>query len=239
MGIVSNLKLLTYFDEGEGETAYDLSGNGNNISLVNTSWVGDGIEADGNGEYGSIDNTDDAVCNLSAGTLILHVTSNSPFNASVETFFGYNSNYSILIQKVSSSLNIYIRDTSWHYVRILPASLPDWTSGQQIAFQWDVDNVIHDGKNLAINVDGSYITPSASGLATSWAVMPTPSTLSVANELPGGNYNFDGVIEYLMLYSDVKTAGELLTISNSPRAVVDMLRGGKATSFNFGFGIKF
>ncbi len=215
--------LIAVYDFQAGY-ANDLTGNGHDIVVTNADFVAGGLRTNANGEYGTITNTAEAVVNSDRGTVLFYFTSLSAFeDGSDRCLFGHTSAPSFFIKKNNSTPSyvlLFFNDGSTsHYILLYTAKFPDWTTGFQLAMQWDKDTAIYDGKNIALNINGVYITPDNAVNPTSWSDYD-PGNLGVLNDLDDTTDYANGVKKYMQIYNTVKTAPELLAIYNNPNIVL-------------------
>ena len=236
MSISSGLVAAYKFNEGTGDSAKDELG-GEPIALTNISYVGNGIEANANGEIGVFDNTSQII-NLRKGTLVLKYKSNTIFADGANRFiFGIlgpsnDSGDFYLFKNINDLYFLFHDGVGLHYIIIQSAKIPNWNNGTQIALQWDKDTIIANGDKMAFNIDGSYVVPDLSGNETSWVDNALSNNIGILNDY--GDQNGDrfanGIIDYLYFFNNIKTASELSEIEADPDDVLADYRHVRYTS---------
>lgn len=196
-----------------------------NLSLVNGTYD-TGLRCDATGERADLDNTAQVV-GSDIGTVVLKFTSDSVFADSASrglfaNWGGSNDEGDFFIFKNSANTLLmgFVDDTGSHRIVIGSSDLPNWQTGTQIAMQWDQSSTIYDSKNIACNVDGSYVTPGGSTSPTSWNSF-TVGDIDAGNDNASGSGAFfaNGVIEYLYIYNTVLSEATLADIYSSPYAM--------------------
>lgn len=218
---VSGLQAAYIFNN----TCKDYRGNFNLNPVTGT--YDTGLRTDANGEYANLDNTAQVV-GPDVGTIVLKFTSDSAFtDSATRNLFGswFDTSSTVgdfsLVKIAGNILLFYIFDIDYanrHHVYLNPASIPNWQTGTQISILYDKDNVIYDSKNMAFNIDGSFVTPSGSKDADGWGTY-TVNDLYVGNNKKDTNEFANGVIEYLYIYNTVLSAATLTDIYGSPYAM--------------------
>ena len=194
----------------------------NVLSVVNASWVADGMQFDANGEYASLDNTNQIV-NSEAGTIVLWFKSLSSFgDSSAHTLLGKwggvstNGDFTIIKSGGNKFFFWFVDNTTFHYIRFALTSFPTWQTGSFIAAQWDRGNAIYDSKNMAININGNYITPDASANATSWNQFTVASDLYIGNDASQTDFYCNGIISDSRFYNKVVPEDTIADIYENP-----------------------
>ncbi len=198
----------------------------NNISLIDTAYTNEGIEATVSGSYGLINNTNEKIFNDNVGTIIMYLKNYSSFDDSLRhNIFGVNftgtSTPGIFIRKDANNVVNLYSSCSTHYnaLTVKEENFPNWETGNQIAFQWDKNNYIFDDKELAINVDGFYVYPRLSVVITPWTNFIFPQNVGFLNQYTDDTNPFDGECKYLYIYDRILTADELSSIYLNPYAM--------------------
>lgn len=225
MSISSGL-LAAYNKQESGTSWLDLTGNGNDVPLTNTTWEADGLQANANGEYGLIDNTGQGVVNSEEGTIIIKTKSLSAFNDNANrVLFGSrvdgNTLGDLFIMKFSSNqLFLLLYDNAVpaqgagnHYVSIGTAKVPNWLTGTQIAGLWKRSEAIFNSDNIVLNVDGAHVVPDASANETSWDSYSVVTSLGVLNNSDDTTMYANSIFEYMYIFNTVKTEAELTAIA--------------------------
>ncbi|HUX57160.1 MAG TPA: hypothetical protein VMV77_09305 [Bacteroidales bacterium] len=239
MGISTGL-IAAYNKQLSGTSWLDLTGNGNNVLLTNTTWTDEGLKANDNGEYGVVDNTDESLFNLSAGTVIVKFKSQYLFtNGDDHVLFGNNVGQGgILLRKWGNNL-LYayiIDDFGEHYVGITGANVPSWQTGTQIAMLWDRSSVIYESINMAINIDGLHVNGSDISSAKSWNAIPCPTLFGILNNYNDSSMDAGGESNYMYIFNTVKTEAELIKINANHNVI---LQNGLKVAGNYNIPIIF
>ena len=230
MSISSGL-LYAGNNQVSGASWLDLSGNGNNIPLTNTSWETGGLQANANGELGTIDNTSEMLFNSEAGTLTMQFESLSAFaDNTIRVLFGkFNSTHvagDIKLYKFSNNILYFgIYDSSLHYIALNADKLTNWETGVRVSVLWDRANNIHDSKKMAFNIDGTHITPDASSNADAWNSFTVTNTLAMLNDISNTNNDANGISNNAYVFNTVKTEAELTAIATDHNIILRDYRG--------------
>jgi len=213
------------FIGGSGASSIDLSGQGNDLSVVNATWEDAGLQFDANGEYAALDNSGQGVINSTAGTIVIKTKSLSAFTDGVGRWlFGSyaastEGNFTILKQD-NNYLYFLMEDSAGlHYVNLNSAGIPSWLTGTQLAFLWDRNNVIANSDKIVINVDGVHKVPSVASGETSWNSFTVLPSLYVGNNAADITNYANSVIERIDIFNRVLSVAELLGIKNNPESV--------------------
>lgn len=214
-----------FFVGGSGFTSPDMSGNDKTITLVNTDFVAGGLRVNANGEYGTISNISLSLVNSDIGTIIFTLKSLGLFNdGSNRRLIGGTidaSNYIYISKNNSNQLYfIFNENGTSHYIYATSELLPNWQVGTQVAFQWDKSANIYDRKKMAINVDGSYITPSGSLNADSLNTHSIKDELGIFNHFSDFSRFLNAEIENFIVFNRVLSSAELTQIYNNPSIVL-------------------
>jgi len=209
MSLSSGL-VAAYDIQASGATWLDLTSGGHDVPLTNTDWVAEGLRSNANGEYGTLNNSSQVVSG-STCTVVVYYKSLSAFaDSTIRNILTNNiTNGRILGKYSDNTLWLYIQDgVTSHYIRVQSSDVPNWLTGTQIAFQWDINNTIHGGYKLAINIDGTYVTPVGAVRADNFAAHIVPD-LAFLNDLSNTANEANGIIGYGFVFNNIKTASEL------------------------------
>jgi len=211
----------------QGGEVFDWTQNGNDLEIVDAEWVSDpdvesGLQFDANGEYAAFDNTDQVI-NSEVGTIIIKFKSLSSFgDSSARTLLGKwggvstNGDFTIIKSGGNKFFFWFVDNTTFHYIRFALTSFPTWQTGSFIAAQWDRGNAIYDSKNMAININGNYITPDASANATSWNQFTVASDLYIGNDASQTDFYCNGIISDSRIFNKVVSEDVLVDIWENP-----------------------
>ncbi len=230
MALQDNLVAAYNMIEGANPAiAYDLSGNGKNITLTNMTWGDGGLIGNAANEIGSIPNgAGNDIIESDIGTFLIRLKSYAAFaDGANHRIIGAAGvpGYMYISKAIGNTLKFVINNgTTDRSVDYTTGSIPGWTTGVQLAIQWDKATDIFDSKKLALNVNGSYATPSASGNATSLDTFTMPSTFTFFNHHADSARYMDAVCEYLYIWKRVLTAAECLAVYNNPSIVLAAIR---------------
>jgi hypothetical protein len=213
---ISSGLVAAYNKQAYGSSWVDLTNNGNGIALTNTSWETDGLQANASGEYGTFDNAN-SIINCYGGTIVVQLKSLSIVTDNTKRYiFGTRSTTigDFYLAKLNDNILylIFHDGVENHYIGINAGLLPGWQEGIFIAIQWDINNTIYDSKNIAFNINGVYVVPSISGVATSWTIFAVKQYLGVLNDYAYTTRYANGIMEYMYIFNTVKTASELAAI---------------------------
>ena len=213
----------SYLFNQKGEKVFDYTKNKNELSVVNASYVADGLQFDANGEYTLLDNTNQIV-NSEAGTIVMWFKSLSAINDSViRGLFGYRQvavlalgDFSLYKHPSNHDLYFLLRDGSGvHYISIANSNLSDWQSGVCIAMQWDRSAIIHNNK-MEILVCGEYITPNSTFNQNSWNMYTISNDFYIGNTHPTDAIVSNGIISQVNIYNTVLSESTLKSIKKKP-----------------------
>ena len=187
------------FNEGQGNIAYDSSGNGNHGTIYGATWTDGGNPAlsfDGVNDYveildnDSLDLTTEFSWSLwvkrnSFGTIQDLLSKNGPQTTGAPTlYFDTNNKVSFVIQNivVVGSSATAITDTNWHHIVLTK-----------------------DGTTYKFYIDGTLdntVTNSNSPIAND-------RNLGIGAEPPGTTWPFNGIIDEVRVYPRVLNASEI------------------------------
>ena len=209
----------SYLFNQKGEKVFDYTKNKNELSVVNASYVADGLQFDANGEYADLDNTKQIV-NSEVGTIVMKFKSLSVFaDSALRHLFGKwdaATPGTFSIQKSSSnSLFFLLLDGAIHYIRINSAP-STWQTGIQLAVSWDRSNVIADGNKMAFYIDSVYTTPDSTLTANSWNQHTVSNNLYIGNDVADTNNEANSIFEYVNIYNKVLSESTLKSIKKKP-----------------------
>lgn len=201
----------------------------NTVSLTGTSWGDEGLVCTTASHYGLLTNTSASVVDSDCGTISMYFKSYSAITDGVaHSLFGQRAavgdegDFIIVKQPTNVFAFGFDDNVGVHYVAIANTDIPNWQTGSQITVQWDTNNVIYDNKNLAINIDGEYKTPSASVNATSWNSFTVATNLSVLNDYEDlANRFANGVLKYMHIWDYVVPVGMLKDIKVNPYSMYE------------------
>ena len=221
--------VASYLFNGQGSKVFDYTCNQNELSVVGASYVADGVQVDANGEYASLDNTNQII-NSEVGTIIIWFKSLSSIADSViRGLFGYrpasgpvNGTFVVYKHPTLDDLFFMLRDTSNRYVSIDGALLlSNWQSGFCVAVQWD-RNAIIENNRMEIAINGERIVPNASAGQTGWSTFTVNSTLYVGNTHPTDAIVSNGIISQVNIYNTVLSESTLKNIHQDQYAMFDV-----------------
>jgi hypothetical protein len=212
-----------YLFNDNATKVWDFTRSGNTLDVVNASWVADGMQFDANGEYASLDNSNQLI-NSEAGTIIICLKSLSVMDDGITRhWFGNRGatvaegDFFIYKSSFQGRLRFGFGDSSGtHRIGILPTAVPNWTDKTQLSVQWDRSNNIFDSKKLAFNIDGNYVTPDSSIGATAWNSFTVNNLLTVGNDISVLSNEANGIISCVYIYNIVLNETELKNIYNKP-----------------------
>lgn len=213
------LKAAYLFNE-RGTSVFDYTRNRNSLDVVNATRVANSLQVDANGEYASLNNTNQII-NSDTCTIIMRFKSLSAFTDSNHRFMIYaSSTPNIYIAKLNSNVlkvNLSNGSTS-RSVEIGSAKVPNWQVGTTIAVQWNKYASIYDSKNIALNIDGSYVVPDSSSNATALDSFTVPSNVILLNHSLLTLFA-NGILEYLYIYNRILIASTLRGVHNDQYAM--------------------
>jgi hypothetical protein len=208
-----NIVGMWLFDEGEGESAKDSSGNGNDVKLENgTGWA--------EGKFGqalSFDGVDDLA---SANVL------NAPQGAAVRTVVGWakssNTSTHSGIVAYGNPVAVNLVFGFLHYEGVWVSQLwgpePwDLKTNVRVDQEWHHHAVLYDGTNLVHYCDGEEVAKAPRNPATAG------TTLIIGAE-PDRNDWFTGLVDEVAIFNVV------LTESDIKKIMTDGLKEGAAVS---------
>jgi hypothetical protein len=242
MGLSDNLFGAYLFENGSGTMAKDLSLNGKDITLTNTSWVDYGLRANTNGEYGTINNDSDDFVDSEIGTIVLGIKSISSFNDNTSRCFvgnitGVSTQEFSFIKYYDNKLYAYLRDTSNHYVSLNSPKLPNWQTGTQIAMLWRRGSTIWNSDNIVINVDGVHQTPDSQLGETSWLEFNVDNPIYILNNKDETTEEANADIKYAYFYKRILSESELSYIKNNNNWLLDLNGNKNQIGLKIGVGL--
>jgi hypothetical protein len=206
-------------DEGTGRTALDISGNGNNGTLVNGPvWAGNVLNFDGTNDYVNLGGLD---VPGSAITLAGWVKADNLANCSYKdcriiskaSGTGENDHYFMVSPvKVGTQTRLRFRLKTNGSTSTLIA-----TSGNLSNNVWVHFAAVYDGRNMRLYKDGNQV-----GSTSKTGSLTTNSNVPVwigANPTNAAARAWDGAIADVMVYDKALTAGEIAALMgnvNSP-----------------------
>lgn len=207
------------FVEGSGLISYDISGNGNDITIEGgASWEdGEGLQVDLNGEHGLLSNAGNSIVNSNAGTIIMRVKSLSAITDGTFRFLLGGNSSGIYINKSSNNhLYFTINPVDFErYVAIAPGDIPNWEIGTQIAVRWDRVSSIWNSDNMVINIDGVNIIPTFDDEeSTPWDEFDMDNNYAILNNLTSLNFIFNGIIQEISFFGIVLSDSQIIDIYN-------------------------
>ncbi len=193
-------------NEGSGLITNDVTGNGNYGAVTGATWIGEGLNFDGNDKllvpYAAV------LDNPASFTLIVRARSN--IAGSAYTDFGHimnmggftNDGYGITVSAASNKVHAY-------YNSDLSLSCDT-----DLDTNWHVYAITFDGANLILYRDG---VPQGSPAAVGVGVIDN-DPLAFGVQSKGGSVArfFDGIISDSSMYSRHLSAGEILRFSRDP-----------------------
>jgi len=215
--------VASYLFNERGGKVFDYTRNQNDLSITNATWAANGLQFDASGEYASLDNTNQAV-NTESGTITIYFKSLSTFNDNLtRTLLGSYAGAIglgtfVLIKAGANALMFIIHDGTSHYIRRDSAPI-NWQTGFYLTIQWDRQNAIYGGYNMAFNYDGKYITPDIVSNATSWNNYTINTPFGVGNNALKTSNHSNGIISEICIYNKVLNETELKNRYNNPFAM--------------------
>jgi len=201
-GYDADLKLYLPFDETSGQTAFDLSGNGNTGTATGTTIV-DGVF----GKARSFNGVDDCITFADmAGTSISDPSVSGVLTLELWVYAiggdyilssgAQTSSRGIALSYQSGTPFYYLNDgtTQWRTAPTLSAST--WT---HLAFPWN-------GTNLYYYKNGVYVSTATSAALS---VADDYTTLTIGKPNSTDEYYFEGKLDEVRIYSRVLTADEI------------------------------
>lgn len=220
--LVQDLTACYIFNEYGCLVICDLTNNHNNALLTGINmFTSSGVKATVSGQAAVLDNTDSKLLNVTAGTIVMYFKSFSSFSDNqFRMLFGiYGAGYSagdFIIYKYSNNrLYFFIQDSTYHYVRYDNTQFPNWEKGQQISILWDLNNIIFSGSNMAVNVDGNYITPDFTNNPAGWAG-PFAPNLAILNDYDNLTRVGNGMVGYMNIYNKALPQSALKELAENP-----------------------
>jgi hypothetical protein len=192
-------------DEGSGNTAYDISGNGLDGTLQgDPQWVvgkiGGALEFDGNGDY--IDCGNDPIFDITEQiTLTVWVNANDMANSQNNMWLGKGDNAYAIKHQTGNYLEFFVYDGSWHSTQYT-------TNLESLNGEWHHMAGTFDGTELKFYLDGQLeITLAFEGTIGTAA---HPVTIG-ENSQATGRF-FDGMLDDLRIYNHTLTELEILGV---------------------------
>jgi methionine-rich copper-binding protein CopC len=209
----SGLVAAYNFDQGSGTTLTDNSGNGNNGTIHNATWVnglfGKALSFDGSTSFVSI-----------ASSASLQLTNGMTLEAWVDPT-GEN-NIGPVISKdrsggVDYSLNAYDSNSSSH-ASVYTQNSGTPTSGADSLMSssvlplntWSFLVATYDGSTLSFYVNGRLVT----SVVYNYALGTSTGALELGQDALGDN--FQGLLDNVRIYSRALNAGEIISDMNTP-----------------------
>ena len=218
--------VASYLFNGQGDKVFDYTCNQNDLSVINASYVADGLQCDASGEYASLDNTNQVV-NSDRGTVILRFKSLGVItDGIIRVIFGrWGASWSpgdFVIFKYSND-NIYFgfNGAVRRYAIFSPSNFPTWQTDIQIAVRWDKDNLVYGANYLAMNVNGVEISPTSGDYTTTWNSF-TVGGLAIGNDTANTTLYANSVFKYSYLYNKVLSESTLKNIHQDQYAMYDV-----------------
>jgi len=209
-----------YLFNDQGGKVFDWTQNQNDLSITNASWVANGLQCDANGEYASLDNTNQVV-NSDRGTVILRFKSLGVItDGIIRVIFGrWGGSWSLgdfVIFKYSND-NVYFgfNGAVRRYALFSPSNFPTWQTDIQIAVRWDKDNLVYGANYLAMNVNGVEISPISGDYTTTWNSF-TVGGLAIGNDTASTTLYANSIFEYVYIYNKVLSESTLKSIYEDP-----------------------
>jgi hypothetical protein len=209
---LDGLQAWHLFNE-QGNKVFDWTGNGNDLSVVDADWYGDGLRFDANEEYALLDNTDQII-NSEVGTMVIRYKSlSSIYDGENRSLFGFrgaaNDNGDFwVVKSTGSDVYFIITDNVGpHYIYAVDTFFPNWENGFQLTLQWDRSNAIYTSQKLAINVDGNYVLTGYVN-ATAWNTFTVASNLAIGNDyddilVENPTSHCNGIISDFRIYNKI------------------------------------
>jgi len=212
--------VASYLFNERGGKVFDYTRNQNYLSITNATWAANGLQFDASGEYASLDNTNQVV-NSQSGTITIYFKSLSAFNDNgARTLFGSYSGAVgvgafVLVKTAANALMFIMHDGTFHYIRMNSAPVK-WQTGFYLTIQWDRQNAIYGGYNMAFNYDGKYITPDTTLNATNWNNYTINTPLGVGNDITATTNHCNGIISEGNFYNKVLPESTLKSLNDNP-----------------------
>jgi len=188
-----------HFDEGEGTTAYDSSGKGNDGTIYGASWTdgkfGEALDFDG--DY--VDCGSDESLRISDEITV--ATWIKPYSMSGLKVI-VTKQYSFELDRSGSNkINFYIGDGSWWQDHVT-------TTSSYTLQKWTYVVGVYDGSNLKIYIDGSLDNSKS----TSVTFGTNSKHVYIGNGI--GSYYFHGMIDEVHIYDRALSADEISDLYN-------------------------
>ncbi|KKS82844.1 MAG: protein of unknown function with transmembrane region [Candidatus Wolfebacteria bacterium GW2011_GWC1_43_10] len=208
-GLVGHWK----FDEATGDTAYDSSGNYNNGTLANgptrtassSCQVGNCLSFNGTTSY--VSSTDSGSLDIAG-------------NLTISVWVKWNSfkNYGLMVEKGPANGSVVAMNYAiWSYADNTikgfigngsASNQTDYVSASVLtAGAWHLVNLVADGSNLSIYVDGTFRVSSTQTV--------TPAANAYPLYITAPTYTLDGLIDDVRVYNRTLSADEIKQLYQS------------------------
>jgi Concanavalin A-like lectin/glucanases superfamily len=193
------------FDEGSGNIAYDVSGNGNDGTFHgNPQWVagviGGALRFNGNGDY--IDCGNAPIFNITQQiTLAIWVNANDMGNSQHNCWMGKGDNTYAIKHQAGNYLEFFIYDGAWHSTQYA-------TNIQSLNGEWHHMAGTFDGSELKFYLDGEL----AANLVYSGTIGTTTDPVTMAENSQATGRYFDGMLDDPRIYNEALSQDEIKSI---------------------------
>ena len=215
----SGLVAAYSFDQGSGSVLSDLSGNGNNGSILNATWTTAGKFGSAlsfNGSNARVDIADSSSLRLtSAMTLEAWVRPTAIDSSWRDIIFKGNDNYYLMASSNNGSLPVGGIIAGGSYAESFGTSALSTDSWVHLASTYD-------GSALRLYVNGTQV----SSVAKSGTILTSDNPLQLGGDSIYGQY-FSGLIDEIRIYNRALTASEIQSDMN---ASVGGVTGGDSTA---------
>jgi hypothetical protein len=192
-------------DDGDGSTAVDGSGNGNDGTLEgDASWaagyLGSAVEFDGDGDY--IDIGNDEIFDLTEEvTLALWINPNNLLNGQHTQWLGKGDHTYAIKHHENNSVEFFVYEGTWNAVQY-PDSDNSWNG------EWRHVAGTFDGSDLLIYVDGEEVASES----YSGGIETRDHNVRIGENSESTGRYYEGKIDDARIYSRALTADEIRMI---------------------------
>ena len=208
MAATTGLVAAYGFNEGSGTTVTDASGNGNNGTITNATWVTTGKYGDAlkfNGSSALVTIPDAASLHLSTGMTLEAWVNPSTVNANWRDVI-YKGNDNFYLE--ATSLNGSVPDGGM----IAGGSYADAFGTTKLAVNtWSYLTETYDGSTLRLYVNGTQVASTAH----TGAIATSTDPLQIGGDSLYGQF-FAGLIDEVRIYNVALTAAQIQTDETTP-----------------------
>lgn len=218
-------KVSFLFNDYGCSAAHDYSNGYRDAALVGGATLGaGGLLCNSSGEYGHITDGNQLI-DLNAGTVIITLKSLSIASDNKTRYlFGNTRSGSgkfYISKHLDNTLRCYfIGVSASHYIIVSHTKLLNWTTNCQLAFVWDLNNVVAFGYNMGLNVNGVFVAPDSANRAISWTPTLLFSDIIIGNSYADTTIYSNSIIKSLSIYDYALTESLLKGIYQNPYDMV-------------------